>query len=131
MNNLEKVCSVFLPENTLDNFDIMSVKDKNEEIQIVLQEKNNPPIQGAKPEGFKELMVSDFPIRNKKAILKYRRRYWKVKGQKGLITSDIPLVHTGTKLEQAFAEILKKRGGNDARFLGECSDFIPTGHQSI
>jgi hypothetical protein len=128
MNSLEEVCSVFLPENTLDNFDIIKVRNKDNEIQITLQEKNNPPDKGAKPEGFKEFMVSDFPIRNKKAILKYRRRYWKIKGQKGLITSDIPLVHTGTKLERAFAEVLKKRGGNDASFLGECSDFIPTRH---
>jgi len=126
MNNLEAVCSVFLPKNTLKNFDIMSVKDEGEEIQIVLQEKNNPPIEGVKPEGFKIINVSDFPIRNKKVILIYRRRYWKIKGQEGLITSDIPLVHTGTKLEQAFAEVLKKRGGNDASFLGEYSDFIPT-----
>ena len=127
MNNLEIVCSVFLPKNTLKNFDIIRVKDEDEEIQIVLQEKNNPPIKGAKPEGFKVINVSDFPIRNKKASLTYRRRYWKIEGQEGLITSDIPLVHTGTKLEQAFAEVLKKRGGNDASFLGEYSDFIPTG----
>lgn len=131
MNNLEAVCSVFLPENTLNNFDILKVEDTDNEIQITLQEKNNPPIKGAKPEGFKEIMVSDFPIRNKKVILKYRRRYWKIKGQEGLITSDIPLVHTGTKLEQAFAEILKKRSGDDASFLGECSEFIPTRPQNI
>jgi hypothetical protein len=127
MNNLEAVYSVFLPKNTIKNFDIISIKDENEEIQIVLQEKNNPPVEGAKPEGFKVIHVSDFPIRNKRAILIYRRRYWKIKGQEGLITSNIPLVYTGTKLEQAFAEVLKKRGGNDVCFLGEYSDFIPTG----
>jgi len=131
MNNLEEACSVFLPKDTTKNFDIMSVKDEDEEIQIVLQERNNPPVEGAKPEGFKVIQVSDFPIRNKRAILIYRRRYWKVKGQEGLITSNIPLVHTGTKLEQAFAEVLKKRGGNDTHFLGEYSDFIPTGDQDI
>lgn len=97
MNGLKALCSVFLPKNTLNNFDILKVKDEEDEIEITLQEKNNPPVKGAKPEGFKDLMVSDFPIRNKKVILKYRRRYWKVKGQDSLITSDIPLVHTGTK----------------------------------
>ena len=44
MNNLEAVYSVFLPKNTIKNFDIISIKDENEEIQIVLQEKNNPPV---------------------------------------------------------------------------------------
>lgn len=127
MNNLEAVCSVLLPKDTLKNFDIISVKDENEEIQIVLQEKNNSPVDGAKPEGFKVIHVSDFPIRNKKVILTYRRRYWKIEDREGLITSDIPLAHTGTKLEQAFALVLKKRGGDDASFLGEYSDFIPTG----
>jgi hypothetical protein len=126
MTNIETVCSFFLPKDTLKNFDILSAEDKDDEIHITLQEKNKPPVEGAKPKGFKELTVSDFPIRNKKAVLTYRRRYWKIKGEKGLITSNIPLVHTGTKLEQAFAEVLKKRGGNDASFLGECSEFIPT-----
>jgi len=126
LKNLKAVCSVFLPNNTLDNFDIKEVENTEDEIQITLQEKNNPPVKGAKPEGFKEIMVSDFPVRNKKVILIYRRRYWKVKGQDGLISSDIPLVHTGTKLEQAFAEILKKRGGDNSDLLGEYSEFIPT-----
>lgn len=124
MNTLEAICKVFLPQDTLENFNILEVETIDDEIHITLQEKNNPPIKDAKPKGFKEFMVSDFPIRNKKAILIYRRRYWKIEGQEGLITSDLPLVHPGTKLEQAFAEVLKKRGGNNASLLGECSEFI-------
>jgi len=127
MNNLEAVCSVFLPKDTLKNFDITNVNETDEEIEISLKEKNNPPVKGAIPKGFKEIMVSDFPIRNKKVVLIYKRRYWKIKDKKELITSDIPLVHTGTKLEKAFAEILKKRGGYESNFLGEYSEFIPTG----
>ena len=109
MNALKAVCSVFLPKDTLKNFRILTIKEDNDEIEITLQEKNNPPIKGAKPRGFKEISISDFPIRNKKAILRYRRRYWKIKGQEGLITSNIPMAHKGTKLEPAFAEVLKKR----------------------
>lgn len=44
MNNLEKLCSVFLPKNTLDNFDITNIEDTDKnEIHITLTEKNNPP----------------------------------------------------------------------------------------
>ena len=134
MNNLEELCAVFLPKDTLTNFDITNVDTTNkDEIHITLTEKNKPPKhkQKLKAKGFKTIIVSDFPIRGTRAILTYNRRYWKAPGHKERITSDIPLVHTGTKLEQDFAEILKKRGGDDPDFLGEYSTFIPTSTKRI
>lgn len=134
MNNLEKLCSVFLPKNTLDNFDITNIEDTDKnEIHITLTEKNNPPKHKQKliAKGFKTIIISDFPIRGKSAVLTYKRRYWQIAGKKEFITSDIPLVHTGTKLEKDFAEVLKKRGRNNPDFLGEYSDFIQTSDQRI
>jgi hypothetical protein len=112
VENLKELCSVFLPRNTLTYFTIVSTSIENDEINITLTEKNNPPqhTKKLKAKGFKTIEVSDFPIRGKKTILTYHRRYWQADGEKELITSDLPLVHTGTKLEKDFAEVLKKIG---------------------
>lgn len=128
MENLKELCSVFLPRDTLKNFDITDVSTDDDKIHINLTEKNNPPTHTEKlrARGFKTITVSDFPIRGKRAVLTYHRRYWETEKTKKLITSDIPLVHTGTKLERDFAEVLKKIGGDNSDFLGEYRDFIPT-----
>lgn len=133
MENLKELCSVFLPRNTLTYFDITDVSIDDDEININLTEKNNPPPhkEKLKARGFKTITVSDFPIRGKSAVLTYHRRYWETEQTKKLVTSDIPLVHTGTKLERDFAEVLKKIGGDDSDFLGEYRDFIPTQNKGI
>jgi len=133
MENLKELCTIFLPKNTLTHFDITDVSIEDDEIHINITEKNNPPEhkEKLKARGFKTITVADFPIRGKKAVLTYHRRYWETQKTKKLITSDIPLVHTGTKLEQDFAEILKKCGGDNPDFLGEYSDFIPTPHKRV
>ncbi len=133
MENLKELCSVFLPKETLTYFNITDISTDGDEIHINITEKNNPPRhkKKLKAKGFKTIVVSDFPIRGKKAVLTYHRRYWQADGEKELITSDIPLVHTGTKLEQDFAEILKKTGGDNPDVLGEYRDFIPTRDERV
>ena len=135
MTPLEEVCGVFLPKDTLRYFDMTSVETTDDEVHITLTEKNNPPEQASGatpiPQGFKSIMVSDFPIRGKRGVLTYRRRYWKVLGEEAFIVSAIPLVYPGTKIETAFAEILKKRGGDDPDFLGEYRDFLPHAPQGV
>jgi hypothetical protein len=133
MESLQELCALFLPKDTLTHFNITNISVEDDEIHINLTEKNNPPAhtEKLKARGFKTITVSDFPIRGKKAVLTYHRRYWETEKTKKLVTSDIPLVHTGTKLEQDFAEILKKSGGDDPNFLGEYSDFIPTSGKGI
>ena len=132
MTPLETACSLFLPEDTLTHFDITHAETVKDEIHITLTEKNNPPKEYANktlvPKGFKEIMMSDFPVRGKHVVLTYQRRYWQVPGEKEYITNNLPLVAKGTKIETAFAEVLKKYGGDDPDFLGEYRDFIP--HQA-
>jgi transposase len=110
MENLKALCSVFLPKDTLIYFDVTDVSTTDDEIHINLTEKDNSPQhkKELKAKGFKTVVVSDFPIRGKKSVLTYHRRYWQAEGEKEFITSEIPLVHTGTKLERDFAEVLKK-----------------------
>jgi len=110
MENILALCSALLPKDTLTYFDITDVSSEGDEMYINLTEKNSPPSHQEKlrARGFKSITVSDFPIRGKRVLLTYHRRYWETEQSKQLITSDLPLVHTGTKLERDFAEVLKK-----------------------
>ena len=126
--------ALLLPEKALDHFDITDAVLEDGEIRITLTEKNIPPKhEGAIPQfhKYQHLMVSDFPIRGKPAVLTFRRRYWKVEGEKELLTNNIPVVFPGTKLEAAFASFLKASGGDASDILGEYRDFKPTCSQGV
>lgn len=127
--------ALFLPDKALVHFDITEAALEGGEIHLTLVEKEvAPKHEGTSPPRFhsyRELMVSDFPIRGKAAVLTFKRRYWKVEDQKELLTNDIPLVFPGTKLESAFADFLKGAGRNPTDVLGEYRDFKPTGDQGI
>ena len=110
----KNILGYFLPEKTLDYFVIMSGNRDSNELSLVLEEKNNPPISKSTANkkiisnGFKDITINDYPIRGRKTILTFRRRYWKVEGEKELLKRDIKLVAEGTLLEKEFAEFLKK-----------------------
>ena len=57
--------------------------------------------------GFKEITVTDFPIRGRRTLLTFRRRYWQIEGQKELLKRDMQLCFPGTQLEAEFANFLK------------------------
>jgi len=76
--------------------------------------KNIPPDHDPKKKlmskGFQESSITDFPIRSKRAILIFRRRRWKVEGEKKLLMREIPLSFPGTQLGRELALFLKGRG---------------------
>jgi len=104
--------ALFLPHKALEYFDITEASRVDEEVCLTLTEKNVPP----KTEGsgtphfhsYYSLTASDFPIRGVASVITFKRRYWKLEGQKELLMTDIPLVFPGTKLESAFASFLKE-----------------------
>jgi len=115
------VLCFFLPENTLDYFRITKGRKNDAEIQIVLEEKNEPPplppeLRGRRiqSKGLWNITVNDFPIRGRRVTLLFRRRVWKVEGQKELLKRDIPLTAEGTQLEQEFAHFLKAGSRREA-----------------
>lgn len=117
MENIDlnrKIYELFLPNGTLEWFDIVDALKSKTEINVILEEKNIPPLtkelQSKKiiSKGFKDITISDFPIRGRKTLLTFRRRYWKIEGQKELLKRDIKLVSYGTLLEKEFADFLKK-----------------------
>ena len=112
---LTSVVELFLPESTLEWFDIVNAKRSSAGITIILEEKNDPPLptwyqdEKIKSKGFKDIRVSDFAVRGKKAELIFRRRTWKIEGHQERIKRDIKLVAEGTTLAKDFADFLKDR----------------------
>jgi len=111
----EEILSYFLPEGTLEYFECKRVTRDKKEIRIVLEEKNNPPAvsselrgRNIQSKGLWNISVNDFPIRGRKVTLLFRRRTWRVEGEKKLLKRDIPLTAPGTQLEQEFANFLKE-----------------------
>ena len=109
----QQILSLFLPKKVLLYFDIVSGGNTDSGIQIVLEEKNNPPLEerhkgkSVQSKGFQDITVADFPARGRKVRLTFRRRRWQVGDE--LLKRDIPIVFPGTQLEREFAIFLKGR----------------------
>lgn len=107
----EQAFSFFLPDNTLTYFDVISSSKTVTDITITLEEKNNPPLEKrheglqVESKGFKEMTITDFPIRGRKTSLTFRRRRWKVGDE--ILKRDIKLQSPGTMLEREFGLFLK------------------------
>jgi len=108
------VLEYFLPTGTLEWFNITDATKNDKEIKIILEEKNIPPLPPSYKnkriisKGFKDITISDYPIRGRKTLLTFKRRYWKIEGEEKLLKRDIKLTADGTLLEKEFALFLKK-----------------------
>jgi len=120
--------ALFLPEKALEHFDIAGATLEDGEVRLTLAEKDTPPPHATpvRFHSYRDIMVSDFPIRGKPSVITFRRRYWKADDQKALLANDIPVVFPGTKLEAAFAHFLKESGADAADLLGEYRDLEQT-----
>lgn len=117
INVPKDVLQLFLPDETLKWFDLVAGNKKDTEIHIVLEEKNNPPLppwytnQKIKSKGFREITITDFPIRGRTAHLTFRRRTWEIEKEPGhtlRLKRDIKLTACGTTLEKEFGDFLKE-----------------------
>lgn len=113
------VLEAFLPKDTLTFFTVVNCRSDDENTYITLEEKDNTPNDNnGNPvtkdrilaRKFHDITVADFPIRGKRSLLTFRRRYWKIKDQKEYLKRDIQLSHPGTKLQTEFAAFLKEKG---------------------
>jgi len=115
---------VFLPERTLDYFVLTLWSKDDQEVHITLEEKDDPPVAGGDQnkkilsKGFHDITITDFPIRGRRTLLTFRRRYWQIEGQNKLLKRDIPLTFPGTQLETEFAHFLKEDGGRTSGLAG-------------
>jgi hypothetical protein len=91
--------ALFLPDKTLEYFDITTASFEEGEVRLTLLEKDiPPPYTGAtspKFHSYHEMLVSDFPIRGKPSVLTFKRRYWQVEGEKEVTTHPFPVAYLG------------------------------------
>jgi hypothetical protein len=114
MENADRlVLGALLPPGALAWFDVTGCDIGTDKVIIILEERNIPPIpEDLKDKiivskGFKNITITDFPLRGKRTLLTFKRRYWKLEGQNNYLKRDIKLSFPGTMLEQRFADFLK------------------------
>jgi len=102
----------FLPEGILTYFEIVEVKEKNDRLTFVLEEKplskeeqsaNHLHSKGFYPTA----QIQDFPIRRKACYLEVKRRRWINTQTNELYSRDWDLVAKGTRMTSEFAFFLK------------------------
>lgn len=115
----KQIAQLILPAGILDHFDVVSVtrdadaKDHHPFIEILLEEKNNPPSaydrSDVESKGFYEAKrVQDFPIRGKRVYLMLKRRRWRLKSDKNqCISNDYSHLTEGTKMTRELSDFLK------------------------
>lgn len=119
-NNEFKALELIFPQGIFDWFEIIDSSMDEQDIKITFQEKNIPPLSEAdkdkkcEPKGFTEITITDFPIRGRRTLLEFRRRYWKIEGQEEYLKRDIQLAFPGTQLATEFANFLKEECGKDS-----------------
>ena len=111
-----QMLAFFLPEGTLEYFELIRGTKTAHAIHLVLEEKNHPPLADAQQgqrvwsKGFQDITITDFPARGRPVSLTFRRRRWQVEGESSLLKRDIALTAPGTQLATEFAAFLKARG---------------------
>ncbi len=117
----QKVLELILPKGVLDWFVLIDGTVNDEDIHITLEEKDDPPIadnQKIIARKFHDITITDFPIRGRRTLLTFRRRYWKIEGQEKYLKREISLSFPGTQLEKEFADFLKEDGGRGTILAG-------------
>jgi len=116
----QMMLELLFPKNTLEWFEITDCGLDENDIRVILEEKNIPPSREELKDkkiiskGFYDITITDFPIRGRRTLLTFRRRRWQVEGRKELLKRDIQLNFPGTQLEKEFADFLKEDGGRES-----------------
>ena len=112
-DQLQSLARFILPEDILDNFDIIGIQQLGEVLHIRLDEQPILP-EGYNNESissngfFPESQVYDFPIRDRKVVLHIRRRRWREKETGKSISRELTLTSKGTRYTISFASFLKE-----------------------
>ncbi len=109
---LLSVARLIFPKELLDYFEIVGYDETSEAILIRLDERgvlrNGKPGHEYEKSGFlPESRITDFPIRDRKAVLLVRRRRWKDLSTGEIVSNDYELVAKGTRHSKEFAAFLK------------------------
>jgi len=108
------IFELIFPKGVFEWFELKEGTSDENNARIVFEEKDIPPImenQKIIARKFHDITITDFPLRGKRTLLTFRRRYWKIEGQKEYLKRDMKLNFPGTQLEHEFAAFLKEDGG--------------------
>ena len=102
-----------LPDFLVDNFEIVSALNSEENLHLYFEEKSKPPKEFDSLElvskGFlDEITIQDFSLRGKFVFLHIKRRRWTNKTNGEIVKRDWQLVAKGTRMTQEFAAFLKE-----------------------
>jgi hypothetical protein len=116
MELTQEIFELIFPKGTFEWFTITKSHVDEDNASITLEEKDIPPIPlpdhiKVIEKKFRDITITDFPLRGKRTLLTFRRRLWKVEGQEHYLRRDIPITFPGTRLEKEFAAFLKEDGG--------------------
>jgi len=120
----KEVFELIFPQDVFEWFDLKSGKSDGTTTRITFAEKDIPPLTPETQDKkiiarkFHNITINDFPLRGKKVLLTFRRRYWKIEGKKEYLKRDIRLTFPGTQLEKKFAVFLKAHSGRAAGIPG-------------
>ncbi len=109
----EEILKHILPKEFVEYFDLISIDSSVDQLVFSLDEKNIIPPEHKEKEleskGFiKAIHITDFPIRDKRVILRVRRRKWRDKKTGNTYTRNWELKAEGTSYTKEFAAFLKE-----------------------
>ncbi len=112
MENI-KILKYFLPKEFVEYFTLIKVESQTKSIVFHLEENFVKPPEHQDKEleskGFSApTILYDFPVRDKGAILKVRRRKWKDKETGKVYSRNWELKAQGTSYTKEFAAFLKE-----------------------
>ena len=113
MESYIELLKLILPEFLIENFNLTSFKNSEENLHLYFEEKANAPKEFASMElvskGFQDqITIQDFPLRGKYVYLHIKRRRWTNKKTQEIIKRDWTLVAKGTRMTQEFVAFLKE-----------------------
>ena len=116
---LQSLSSVLFPEVLTLHFDIKTVKEFKDRIEIRMEElaelvpKSLESVTDIVLDGFcNSLELQSFPLKGKPVYLKLYRRRWKQKGAKEHFSNSYDIHLEGVKATKEFASFLKEAFGH-------------------
>lgn len=113
MDSYIELLKLILPEFLIENFNLTSFKNSEENLHLYFEEKGTvpkefTPVQLVSKGFIDEVTIQDFPLRGKFVYLHIKRRRWTNKTSGEIIKRDWTLVAKGTRMTQEFAAFLKE-----------------------
>jgi hypothetical protein len=108
----EELVKLLLPQEIFEYFVITNLNVTNDTLRVYLDERDVKPEiylkQKLTSKGFhSEVVIQDFPLREKAVFLHIRRRRWLIEDTGKVVSRDWSSVAKGTRYTKSFADFLK------------------------